>query len=299
MNSNMLKIESCPLCNTGGTAHFKGYKFKGYQGLFPPRKYEEAYKVYRCKACDLVYTDCLLMSEGAIFEKDDSLLKLMSLDVTSIKNESRYTDVLDFLKENTKVKEGAKVLDIGSGIGRITYVLRKEKFDTYALEPKKELFDFGISNNFTDKEKTFNCSFEAAEFEKETFDFIFLEPLNHLANPHVAIQKALGWLKPGAYLHLQVVNNRWLYKQLLQFFYKLTLRKHVPYTSVLRKPFNVCEYSSKSFKVYAALNYLKLCQINSYPCNTFIKSNILNKWVSYYMWRFNQGMELSLILKKL
>jgi len=206
--------------------------------------------------------------------------------------------VLDFLKDKGGLKAGSKALDIGSGIGRVTFLLKQDGYDAYALEPKKELFDFGIEHGFTERTKSFNIPYEIAQFGKDSFDFIFLEPLNHLAEPHLAIQKTLEWLKPGGYLHLQVANHKWLYKRLLKMLYKITFRKHVPYTSTQRKPFNACEYSAKSFKVYAELNNLELCQINAYACNTFMPFRLLDKWMGYYMWRFNRGMELSLILRK-
>lgn len=293
---NPVNQTKCPLCLREGAARFIGYKSKGKQGLFPERDYKTAYGVFRCELCDLVYGDD--EREDFVFNEDDSLLQQTHTDVTVLKSEAAYTDVLDFLENKTTLRAGARVLDVGSGLGRVSYTLQKAGFDVYSIEPKKQLFDFAIRNGLTKKEKAINKPFELAEFAPESFDFIFFEPLNHMARPQEAIQKVLTWLKPGGYLHLQVVNNRWLYKQLLQMFYRITFRKHTVYTSLFREPFNLCEYSVKSFKVYCQQNNLDLCQVNSYPCDTFISLKILDKLVSYYMWLFNQGMELSLVLKK-
>lgn len=293
---NPVKPANCPLCLKTEAGRFMGYKFKGKQGLFPERNYKHAYRVFRCVQCDLIYSNA--KREDSIFVEDSSLLEQMRTDLSALKAGAAYTDVLEFLKHKTTLSNGAKVLDVGSGLGRVSYTLQKEGFDVYSIEPKKELFDFAINNGLTKKEAATNKPFEQAEFTEESFDFIFFEPLNHMARPHEAIKKVLTWLKPGAYLHLQVVNSSWLYKQVLQLFYKTTLRKHVAYTSLFREPFNVCEYSVKSFKVYCEQNNLDLCQVNSYPCDTFIPFKIPHKMMSYYMWRFNQGMELSLVLKK-
>ena len=293
---DMVKPPSCPLCLKKEAGRFMGYKSKGKQGLFPERKYKQAYKVFRCKHCDLIYSDD--ERNSLIFEQDNSLLAQTHTDVGAAKATAAYTDVLEFLKHKTELRPGAKVLDIGSGLGRVSYLLQKEGYEAYSIEPKKQLFDFAISNGLTRKETAINMPFEQAKFTAETFDFIFFEPLNHMARPHEAVQKVLTWLKPGGYLHVQVVNSCWLYKQLVQLFYLITFRKHTVYTSLFREPFNLCEYSVKSFEVYCKQNDLDVCQVNSYPCDTYIPFKIPNKVMSYYMWRFNKGMELSLVLKK-
>ena len=289
---------SCPLCNAEGETKFEGYKLNGRQGVFPPRKYEDAERVYRCKQCNLIYTNFKPLSKINIFDEDDSLLEFTRKHPDVIKARKFYTDILAFLKDKAGLQPGAKVLDIGSGTGGFAYALRQQGYETYAIEPKTELFDFSVINDIADKNNTQNVSFESAEYENNSFDFIFLEPLNHLSDPHVAIQKALKWLKPGGYLHLEVINSRWLYKTLLSFFYKITFRKHVPYTSAHGKPFNACEYSTKSFKVYSALNHLHISHLSTYACDTFVRNAFLNKLISKYMVFSGKGMELSVILKK-
>jgi len=298
MNKHSKQISRCPLCNAEEKARFIGYKLNGPQGLFPQRNYKAAEKVFCCKQCDLFYNNPQVRLNEEVFNQDDSLLELTTLPADHIKSVAGYADTLEFLKDKARLSPGAKVLDMGSGVGRVAFALKKAGYETYAVEPKKQLFDYAVANDLIDKDRSFNKSFESAEFERESLDFIFLEPLHHFTDPHAAIQKTLEWLKPGGYLHLEVVNSRWLYKNVLSLFYRFTLRKHVPYTSALRKPFNACEYSAKSFKVYSALNNLQVSQLSSYACDTFISNKFLDKWLSRYMRRFNQGMELTVILKK-
>jgi 2-polyprenyl-3-methyl-5-hydroxy-6-metoxy-1,4-benzoquinol methylase len=288
----------CPLCLNENKPNFMGYRLNKAQGIFPGRDYSDSQKVVCCKCCKLIYNHPQVFPQSDIFNEDDSLLDVTQLSAEEIKATETYTDILNFLKKDAGLLPAAKVLDIGSGIGRVAYVLEQAGYDVQAIEPKKELYEFSIQNNFIAKENISNKTFDDVEFEKESFDFIFLEPLNHFTEPHLAIQKALNWLKPGGYLQLETVNSRWFYKRALHFFYKITFTKIVPYTSPLRKPFHVCEYSAKTFKVYCELNNLKLINLNSHPCNTYIKIKWADRWMQYLMRRFHSGAEMSVIIQK-
>lgn len=292
------KTNKCPLCLIENESRFLGYRLNKTQGLFPGRDYSNATKVYCCRRCDLVYNYPPAVLTVDSFVEDDSLLTLAEEHTNLGNYEGAHADIIDFLKHTAQLKAGAKVLDVGSGIGRAAYVLGQAGYEVYAIEPKKELYDFANQNKLTHPERSFNKSFEECEFEKEKFDFIFLEPLNHFSEPHAAIQKALGWLKPGGYLHLETVNKRWLYKSILLFFYRLTFTKVVPFTSPLRKPYNVCEYSAKTFKVYCNLNNLKLSRLSSYACETYIKNKWADKRMRNFMERNYCGMEMSVIIQK-
>lgn len=288
----------CPLCLIENQSSFLGYRLNKTQGLFPGRDYHDAANVYCCQRCDLVYNHppATLMLNS--FLEDDSLLTLMQHPSNPENYKGAHADIIDFLQHTAHLKSGAKVLDVGSGIGRASYALGQAGYEVYSVEPKKELFDFANQHKLTNIERAFNQSFEECDFDKELFDFIFLEPLNHFSNPDSAIQKPLAWLKPGGYLHLETVNKRWLYKSALLLLYKFTFTKVVPFTSPLRKPYHVCEYSAKTFKVYCTLNNLKLSKLNSYPCDTYIKNKWAGKIMENFMERFNLGMEMSAIIQK-
>lgn len=287
----------CPLCTAKGSSQFKGFKLNSKQGLFPKREYSNALKVYCCRECGLYFNYPFPQTPKEVFKQDDSLMKLTEQDPNRLKAEAGYKDILDFLNK-AGLGNGARVLDMGSGIGMAAYAMRQAGFEVYSVEPKHELFDFSVKNHFVDQQYSTNASFETTEFKEEFFDFIFLEPLHHFTNPHEAIQKTLNWLKPGAYLHLEVINSEWLYKKVLALIYKITFRRHVPNTAALRKPYNACEYAPKSFKVYAKKNNLNICLFESYPCNTSIPNKFLSRLMSSYMRLFKHGMELSVILQK-
>ncbi len=251
------------MCLSKNKPRFLGYRLNKTQGIFPGRNYENAAKVVCCKRCSLIYNHPQVLPQNTIFNEDNSLIDMTLINGEKIKAAENYIDILNFLKDTAGLLPGSKALDIGCGIGRVSYALRQKGFSVYSLEPKKELYEFAIEKKFIEPVNSSNTSFEDAEFEKDSFDFIFLEPLNHFNHPHAAIQKALTWLKPGGYLHLETVNSQWFYKKALHLFYKTSFTKIVPYTSALRKPFHVCEYSAKTFKEYCQLNNLKISYLIS------------------------------------
>lgn len=292
------KINKCPLCGSAARQRFLGYKLNERQGFFPPRNYKEAEKVFGCKVCDLKYVFPPVQLSENFFSEDDSLRKQMNNALSQKEDSLVYSDILVFIRENTDLMPGAKILDVGSGLGMVSYCLRKQGFEVWSVEPDHELYHFAKRENMTDATKSFNSRFEDCHFPEELFDFIFLEPLHHFTFPHEAIQKTLHWLKPGGYLHLEVANHQWLYKKIIQFIYKCTFRKHVVYTSPKRKPFIVAEYSDKTFRYYERAHNLQVCFLLSDPCDTGVKNRWLNAALSWFMRRFGLGMETSVILRK-
>ena len=145
-------MNKCPLCLIENAGKFLGYRLNKTQGLFPGRDYSNATKVYCCKRCDLVYNHPPVVLPVNSFVEDDSLVTLAKEHTNLASYEGAHADIIDFLKNKAHFKAGAKVLDVGSGIGRAAYVLGQAGYEVYSIEPKKELYDFAIQNKLTQAE---------------------------------------------------------------------------------------------------------------------------------------------------
>lgn len=290
MNIDWKHTDHCPACLDAEDQRAIGYKLHKASGLRAG--------VYCCKTCGLVYNNPQPHYKHAFFE-ESSLLNFTTLDPAIVKQGlGNGDDVLDFIFNHAKLKKGSKILDIGFGIGRFGYPLKAAGYEVHGIEPATSLYNYAVQNGFMDSDKARNMSFESAVYDAGSFDFIFLEPLQHLTDPHAAIQKALGWIKPGGFLLLEVKNSRWLYGLIYNFLLRLSFSKKVAYTSPLQDPFIVCEYRPGTFRTYCRKNGLNISVLRSYACNTYIRYKPADRLMRRFMEKFMLGAELAVIIRK-
>jgi 2-polyprenyl-3-methyl-5-hydroxy-6-metoxy-1,4-benzoquinol methylase len=275
-----------------------GYRYAHSQGLFPKGDVDTAARVYRCRSCSLVYNNPQFVISAEMLRDEDSLFRHTHEDPGALKSGPVFKDVLDYLRPYGLVKPGAKALDIGFGIGRVAWKLREQGFEVHGIEPGPVPFEFALKHDFIDRDKAQNKRFEDVDFGKAEFDFIFLEPLTHFTDPHNAILRALEWLKPGGFLHLEVNNGRWLYNLLLHLFYKVTFNKATPFTMPAREPYRACEYPVQSFKVFCKKNNLEAHSLRTHPCDTGLRNKLLNALMEAFMRRFHLGMQTTVLIRK-
>ncbi len=102
------------------------------------------------------------------------------------------------INNSIKIKKGASILEIGSGLGGFYKMLSNEiQYESYiGLEIDKDAYDFARS--FLGRELFKHSSLESFVSKKEKYDYIFaFEVLEHLSSPKGAIQKIYSLLKPG------------------------------------------------------------------------------------------------------
>lgn len=298
MQVHWKKIEACPLCLSKVPAKLTGYRQHTKQGLFPERDYRDAAQVYTCRACGLIYNNPQAMIDRNSIEHDDSLFRFTHMDANAIKAGEIFTDITGYLAKHADFKGRPRALDIGFGIGRVTYKLKQEGYDVKGIEVNPQLFEYAINHGFIDKEDAMLIDFENFRAEGERFDFIFLEPLTHLPNPNEAILRTLQWLKPGGFLHLEVNNSRWLYSRLLNLFYRLSFKKTVLNTSPCRSPYRACEYPIHAFKVFCDMYGLELHNAGTHPCNTGLRHKILDRAMQWFMRTFDMGEQTTVLIRK-
>lgn len=89
------------------------------------------------------------------------------------------------------------------------------------------------------------------------FDFVtFGAVLEHLYDPSKAIEKVMGWVKAGGYVHIEVPSSRYLITKLLNLYYRFYGSDYVANTCPMHRPFHLYEFGLKSFEENAKLlNY--------------------------------------------
>lgn len=206
-------IKKCNLC--GGDAILRYEKMIGYIE-------ESFFEIYECSSCDATFVDPL-KSDEKIYEyiykqvkivpgyeryyRYSELVKKVSNPLSLLCNsESVYWSVRESLTKCFPEKKNISILEIGSGLGYLTYSLNKAGYKTTGLD---------ISNDavLQAKEK-YGDYYEAgdlfviSENHKKTYDCVVMtEIIEHVEDPKSFIVAALSLLRDGGKLILTTPNK--------------------------------------------------------------------------------------------
>lgn len=81
------------------------------------------------------------------------------MNIYELKKRIAHENAIALQKLNIPLK-GKRVLDIGFGLGYNACAMRTLGAEVYGVEPKKEDFDFAISQQLIDRERAFNTTFQ-------------------------------------------------------------------------------------------------------------------------------------------
>lgn len=121
-------------------------------------------------------------------------------------SEEAYWGIRESLTEIILDKKNSKILEIGCGLGYLTYALRSEKYDVQGLDISKEAIE-NARNMFGDY---FICMdlFKLVQTKNEAFDLVILtEVIEHVERPIEFICAILKLLKNNGKLILTTPNR--------------------------------------------------------------------------------------------
>lgn len=298
MKYSFLDIERCNMCGAPST-EFKtlGKRLNKSQGKNPGKKTGITTTVQQCTNCDLIFSNPMPIPDsiqGHYGMPPESYWVESYFEV----NEDYFRGVLQWVEKHHPIQPGMKALDIGAGIGKCMIALERAGFDVYGIEPSIPFFERAIEKMHIQPNRISNESIEEAEFEKEQFDFItFGAVLEHLYFPGEAIVKALGWLKPGGLIHIEVPSAHWFTNHFINRIYRLKGLDYVANLSPMHEPFHLYEFGLTSFQKHAKVNGYQIEDYHYIVCDTFLPK-ALDSVLIPYMKRTNKGMQLAVLLKK-
>ncbi|MBU2554439.1 MAG: methyltransferase domain-containing protein, partial [Bacteroidetes bacterium] len=206
-------IVECPLCCA--TPELKHKKYPGYQE-------PATFKIYHCPECNTAFS--LPMTESiSIYEniyKNGDLVPgydrywKYAQKVKETENpieylsdvEEIYWGVKEALSLIVKDKETSKILEIGSGLGYLTYSLIKANYDVIGLDISKTAVKQAVKNYGNH----YICEdlFKYVILNAESFDVIILtEVIEHVVKPKYFVEAILKLLKPGGQIILTTPNK--------------------------------------------------------------------------------------------
>lgn len=203
----------CALCKSPATR-----VFEGMSGYVLGTKYD----VYECSGCKASFVDPMsnIKEEyDLIYGKEnvkDAVYNYYYYIANGVKNLrnplkalSEYTaiywGVLKAFKD-CKVKEGAKILEVGSGLGYFTFALNKAGYEARGLEYSETAAKF--ANEFFGNNYTQGTIEEYAKNNKEKYDVVVAtEVIEHVESPESFIEAFLEVLKPGGKIIITTPNK--------------------------------------------------------------------------------------------
>lgn len=215
-----MNSKNCPLCN--GSTRLAYVGMLGYME-------GDSFDIYECLVCDASFASPFLSNEllyNYIYDQVDSIPGYMRYDrfaqlVLKVKNpldvlanlENVYWAVRESLKSVVDKKK-VSILEVGSGLGYLTYSLNKAGYKTEGLDlshqaVKKANERYG---EFYEAGDLFVISKERTKY----YDYVVMtELIEHVENPKDFIEASLCMLKDGGKLILTTPNKTKSHKDVI------------------------------------------------------------------------------------
>jgi len=204
----------CALC--GGFAEIKHENYPGYQ---EPWKFQ----ICHCKKCNTSFSLPKVLDTKNLYENIYKNSKNVpgyerywkyAINVKAqvsplkylAKSENIYWGISEALKQTNRNKGAAKILEVGSGLGYLTYSLNKEGFYSTGIDISAKAVE-QANQNFGDY---FSCIdlYEFSKTKREYFDVVILpEVIEHIDEPIIFLNAALNLLKPNGKIILTTPNK--------------------------------------------------------------------------------------------
>jgi 2-polyprenyl-3-methyl-5-hydroxy-6-metoxy-1,4-benzoquinol methylase len=205
-------MKTCTFCNSEARCVYEN--MKGYLA-------GDFFSVYECTSCKSQFVSPMENLEetyNLIYgkENENSLygfyyyfargIKKLKNPLKTLSNFTAiYWGVTQFL-EKKDIKKGAKILEIGCGLGYFTHSLRKTGYDAWGLEYSGSATDYA--------QKEFGPYFFTGSLENfcmthtEKYDCIIAtEVIEHVTNPEAFVESALSLLAPQGKFILTTPNK--------------------------------------------------------------------------------------------
>lgn len=147
-------------------------------------------------------------------------------------------------------------------------------------------------------EAILETSLEEANFPAEAFDFVNLGAvLEHLHDPGAALERVLGWLKPGGVVHVAVPSSNHLVPRLANAFFRAAGTTYVTNLSPMHPPFHLYEFTLRSFQAHGRRAGYGVARHRTRVCTIYNVPSLLHPPLRWLMERTGTGMMLAVYLR--
>lgn len=276
-----------------------GKRLNQSQGKNPRTKLGVATTVVRCGHCDLIYSNPMPVPESIQDHYGVPPEDYWKNGNYFVMDEGHYGTEIARLKRLISIRPGARSLDVGAGIGKVMIALSRAGFDAFGIEASKPFYEKAITMMGIRPERLRLTSIENADFEEASFEYIsFGAVLEHFQDPSGSIKKALGWLKPGGIIHIEVPSSNWLVSRLANLYYRLIGTDYVANICPMHIPYHLYEFGLKSFQYHSEASGYEIAAFTYYVTDTHLLPNWLGVFIIPLMKHTNTGSMLDVWLRK-
>jgi SAM-dependent methyltransferase len=292
------KVETCEMCGNETAGHkVIGQRLNQSQGLRPREKEGIAVTVKKCTACGLLYPSYLPIPDD--IGDHYGVPPEEYWKPSYFQPEPNYfAREIGLLKRLLPYEAGQKTLDIGAGIGKGMVALQNAGYESYGFEPSVPFRDRAISKMGISEERLKLGMIEQVEYDNASFDFItYGAVFEHLYHPAVSLEKAMRWLKPNGFIHIEVPSADHLIPKLINKYYRLRGTNYVTNISPMHDPFHLYEFTLKSFQDLARRMNFEIVHHQYIVGCIYHVPSFLHPPLRKYMARTNTGMQLIVWLR--
>jgi SAM-dependent methyltransferase len=223
-----------------------GMRLNKRQGAAPRGKHGIAVGIMKCERCSLIFANPLPIPENlsdhyGLPPEDYWLPEYFETDP------AYFAAEIATAKRLLNFENGMTALDVGAGMGKAMKALQAAGFEAFGIEPSPSFHEAAVSRMGIAPERLNNATMETAEYGPQ-FDFItFGAVLEHLYHPSEAIERALGWLKPGGIIQIEVPSSSHLLPRFLNTYFRMRGTNYVAHISPMHPPFHLYEFGLSSF----------------------------------------------------
>ncbi len=195
--SGASSFQSSIPCNLCGESTVKTLAAKGRRN--------EPLRTVICLNCGLVWSDPLPFNPREFYE-NEYRMNYKGTYKPKQKHVVRAGKVALFRYEYIRhwIPQGSMILDVGSGGGEFSYLLKERGFKVKGIEPHLGYAGYSMDEYGLDVKKVF---IQDANFEKESFDAVTIwHVLEHTENPARVLDILHEVLKPGGVVVIEVPN---------------------------------------------------------------------------------------------
>ncbi len=289
-------VAGCEMCGSERSRTL-GMRLDASQGSRPRAATGIAVSVKQCLDCGLIYADPQPIPQALSDHYGIPADEYWSPEAFDW-SPAYFAAEIEAAKRLLPFADGMTALDIGAGLGKAMRSLAHAGFDTWGIEPSLPFFERAAEQ--VEPARLQLAAIEDAEFPEANFDFItFGAVLEHIYAPSSALRKALGWLKPGGIIQVEVPSSRHLISKIANAYFKLRGTSFVTHISPMHAPFHLYEFGLASFERNGHINGYEIADHSFQVCSIYHVPKILHGPLRWWMERTDTGMQLSVYLRKL